>query len=203
MATIKVNIPPPRLKPTDAQVAELMAKAKPHRDTHKTAVYRWEDAAYGFTPLLDPAMAQALIALVHSDVIRLVGDGAAHPAPTVLFDRRNDGASARWGVLHFNPRGARLETVLHEIGHSLTWNGQELFDLAARKLAGAKLAYVQHHLSFVLCDRGHGPRYVACLIALMERYAGRSHVMPLRCAKAREVPVDDVALDYWRRIFQL
>ena len=163
----------------------------------------WEAIAFPDTAHLAPDVVRALVYCVHSDVIRLVGVGAAHPNPRVLFNHREDGAAGKWGSMRFPKDGADLETVLHEIGHALTWNGIELIDLSMRSHVGAKLRAVQHHLSYVLTDEGHGPRWRSCLLALMQRYAGANIRLPIEMMSHWGLTVDRVVLEYWQRLFGL
>src|SRR5262249_22804771 len=133
------------------------------RDSNVSHCYAWEALAFPNSPKLEPIWCGILIQQVHDDVIRLVGQGAAHPRPQVLFDIQTDGSAAgKWGVMRFNKDGAIMETVLHEIAHSLTWSGTQLYNLARQKNSGSRLLGIQHHLDFVLCNMGHGPRFVAC-----------------------------------------
>jgi len=188
------------------------------RDTHATRCYAWEAIAFPTSPHLAPDMTRMLVAQVHADIIRLIGDGAAHPAPDVRFDIRRDGmAAGRWGMMRLNASGAELETVLHEVGHSLTWNGRYLYELAAQKNTGARLKGVKAHLDFVLCDQGHGAKFVSCLLALMQRYGGTDIRRALRLAQQGftyamhkngtrtvhadvRLPVDVPTLEYWQRV---
>jgi len=183
--------------------AELPFSLEPKPDVSATACYMWEAVAFpdDRQQHLAPEMVVSLVRLVHSDVIRLVGAGAAHPDPRVQFDYRKDGAAGKWGSLRFQEHGADIETVLHEIGHSLTWNGNELIDLAMRSHVGAKLRHVQHHLSYVLTDEGHGPRWRSVLLALMQRYAGTDIRFALELLTDGGLTVDRVALEYWQRLF--
>jgi len=189
------------------------------RDSNATRCYAWEAIAFPVSPQLAPDMTRILVAQVHADIIRLIGDGAAHPNPDVRFDIRRDGlAAGRWGMMRFGANGAELETVLHEIGHSLTWNGRYLYELASQKNTGARLKGVRAHLDFVLCNEGHGPKFVACLLALMQRYGGTDISRAVRLARegfsygmrsrdgTRKVhsgvklPLDMPTLEYWQRV---
>jgi len=194
---ITINIPDP---------AELPFSLEPKPDVSAQACYMWEAIAFpnDRQQHLPPDMVTALVSLVHSDVIRLVGAGAAHPNPRVQFNHREDGAAVaagKWGSLRFQAHGADIETVLHECGHALTWNGIQLIDLTMRSHIGAKLRHVQHHLSYVLTDEGHGPRWRSCLLALMQRYAGANIRLPIEMMSHWGLTVDRVALEYWQRLF--
>jgi hypothetical protein len=177
---------------------------EPKPDVSAQDCYMWEAIAFPDSPHLKPEHVIQLVQLVHSDVVRLVGAGAAHPSPEVYFDCPHDGAAGRWGAMRFQPNGADIETVLHEVGHSLTWNGNELMALAVKSHTGQKLAFVQHHLSYVLTDEGHGPRWRSVLLALMERYAGADIRRPLALLTGDEInlTVDKVTLAYWQRLFR-
>src|SRR5580704_11608912 len=139
------------------------------RDMQKQLVYAWERKlipGYMKTNPLEVPDVRALIRKVHDDV-RAAG-GFAHEAPVVQFNKRNGSACASWGLLKFTPGYHTVELVLHEIAHSLTWNFMRS-RLAMRTNSTDPLLL---HARARFCSQGHGPRYVACFIALLERYAG-------------------------------
>ena len=147
------------------------------RDAQKALVYAWEKQfcpGYWTANPVEVPEVRALIRKVHADV--LAAGGFAHEAPVVQFTKRSGAACASWGILKFTPGKHSLEVVLHEIAHSLTWN-------IPSYLAAA-------HGRKVSCSMGHGPRYVACFIALLERYAGKSvdHALILAQSFAYQTP---------------
>jgi len=189
-------------------------------DRGRLRCYAWEQRALPDGPHCDQATVRALVALVHSDVTRLVGPGAAHDTPIVNFLIRREGAaSARWGALNFHPKGATTETVLHEISHSLTWCRRYLATINNLRQQGSDPHGVLRHLDQVLCEEGHGPRFKACLLGLMERYCGTDigHALnvaqdgfryagtaraPLKAGPATvRVKIDMAALAYWRYLW--
>ena len=126
------------------------------RDVQLKKVYAWEKLAYpGYWTdgLLTREGVRALIWKVHQDV-RDAGGVACEPRLIdIKFTKRKRGsACASWGSFNFNPTCMPVCLVLHEIAHSLTWGTPDL----PRRDA-----------------EGHGARYVACMIALLEHYAGR------------------------------
>lgn len=151
------------------------------RDVQKSKCYAWERLAYrpdGKTPpSLHSREVIALVERVHADVI--ARGGYAHHAPVVKFTKRTGYACARWGHLNFTRGQASLDTVLHEIAHSLTWCPAELRAAHAQTLTGRALSAAEQHILRTACNQGHGPRYLACFIALMERYAGFDIGAPL------------------------
>ena len=153
------------------------------RDIQMRLVYAWEREAYpGY---FDKARsvgvpeARELIRKVHADV--LAAGGFAHEAPVVKFTKRNGSACASWGRLKFTPSMLTPEIVLHEIAHSLTWNPTASRE-AMRWSKNLRTPMIDHALRR-LCTQGHGPRYVACFIALCERYAGHSADAALALAR--------------------
>ena len=153
------------------------------RDIQKHLVYAWEREAYpGY---FDKARsvgvpeAREMIRKVHADV-RSAG-GFAHEAPVVKFTKRNGSACASWGQLKFTPGLLTPELVLHEIAHSLTWNFEAM--RVALRLPKDQLGPLHDHAVRRFCTQGHGPRYVACFIALCERYAGHSAELALSTAR--------------------
>jgi hypothetical protein len=141
------------------------------RDTQKALVYAWEKQfcpGYWTTNPVEIPEVRALIRKVHADV--LAAGGFAHDAPVVKFTKRSGSACASWGILKFTPGKHTLEVVLHEIAHSLTWNHVTM-TLALRSNSTDPL---MQHARKLFCRMGHGPRYMACFIALLEHYAGRS-----------------------------
>ena len=168
--------------------------------------YVWEYWAFPNSPHCDRQTIETLCKLVHADIIRLIGPESVHCDPAVQFTTRIDEgcAAGKWGSLAFHPDGATLETVLHEIGHSLTWSPIRLHALDRAKTSGRALVGVQRHLDTVLCNEGHGPRFKACLLALMERYAGTCPAEPLRLArdgfKYRDMQAKGNAPAPWRVI---
>ena len=153
------------------------------RDIQMRLVYAWEREAYpGYfdkaRSMVVPE-AREMIRKVHADV-RSAG-GFAHEAPVVKFTKRNGSACASWGRLKFTPSMLTPEIVLHEIAHSLTWN-YEATRVAMRLPRGQRGPLHEHALRR-FCTQGHGPRYVACFIALCERYAGHSAELALSIAR--------------------
>ena len=142
------------------------------RDIQMRLVYAWERKAYpGYfdsARSLEVTDVRALVKRVHSDVLR--AGGYAHEAPVVQFTKRNGSACAKWGLLKFTPGRVSPELALHEIAHALTWHWHAS-QSAMRTNADDPLTI---HARKLFCTQGHGPRYVACFIALCERYAGHS-----------------------------
>lgn len=143
------------------------------RDTQRAKVYAWERIAFpGFltTNKLTPRETRELIARVYADV---AAAGGHAPDPVIKFTKRAGSACASWRQLNFTPRNITLALALHEIAHSLTYDSLSLhFALRQLSVAPSELSPFQSHALERFCDQGHGPRYVACYIALMERYAG-------------------------------
>lgn len=148
------------------------------RDSQRSKVYAWERVAYPgmFTERKLTALeARQLVQRVHQDVIAIGGFADANPV--VKFTKRAGGACASWGNLNFTRGSITIDLVLHEVAHSLTWNPSVL------RLADAFTTSPlgKHALAF-FCDQGHGPRWVACFIALQERYNGRNVEAALQTA---------------------
>jgi hypothetical protein len=138
------------------------------RDVQMSLVYAWQKVAYPkfWESKLLNSEVRALVNKVHQDVI-LAGGWAVH-TPEVKFTKRAGGACASWGRLNFTPHQSTLYLVLHEIAHSLTY----LTSKARRELLPTKGEDFKRHVDRYVDVQGHGPRYVACLIALVEKYAG-------------------------------
>lgn len=143
------------------------------RDTQQSKVYTWEKIAYpGYLTdtKLTPSQVRSLVAQVHADVN--CAGGVAATTQVVKFTKRAGGACALWGSLNFTPNNSSLAVVLHEIAHSLTWcpNTQRLPLYGTKQEADRVCATLRRTLD----DEGHGPRFVACMIALLERYAQKA-----------------------------
>lgn len=157
------------------------------RDVQKSLAYGWERAAYpGYLTerRLGTMAANYLVLQVHRDVI--AAGGFALPSPVIKFTKRTQVGCARWGFLNFSPRQLTTDVVLHEIAHSLTFSSPMLHGAHERlRAAGydkAKLSPLDRHALLWFCNQGHGPRWVACFIALQERYNGRSAEAALEAA---------------------
>jgi len=141
------------------------------RDTQMRKAYCWESLAYERENRIHLSNEDTtrLIYLVH-DEVRIAG-GYAEPRPTVDFNLRRN-ACAKWGELHFAPTPA-LATVLHECAHSLTWRPSKLAMAEhIRATAPSELTDEQLHMLDRFDRQGHGPNWVSCFVALMEKYAG-------------------------------
>lgn len=150
------------------------------RDSQRAKVYAWEHLAYPKLWAEESLHSREVVALVnrvHEDVI----DAGGHAAfsPEVRFTNRSGRACASWGKLTFTRGKTSRILVLHEIAHSLTWHPREYrtarAKLDAAQAAGSATTFLtgeQQHILRTGCNQGHGPRYVACFIALAERYAG-------------------------------
>ncbi len=201
------------------------------RDSQRGKVYAWERVALpGFTTRnrLATDEVRALIARVQGDVE--AAGGFVNRQAAVKFTKRTGGACASWRVLNFTPGRTSHELVLHELAHHLTYDtcGQIVAEKTARE--GGELDAFQQHALRHFDGQGHGPRYVACYVALLEHYAGkdvgtllracRSFTMETwgpwhvvrgtptggayksrsRITKTVTVKVDVYALAYWRRL---
>lgn len=126
------------------------------RDVQRGKVYAWEKVAYPdykTRDLMTKEQVCELVRRVLTDVNQ--AGGIAPPRLVVQFTKRKGGACGSWRNLNFTPGKVTRHTVLHELAHALTW------DYPARALIDKQFD-----------AEGHGPRFVACLIALAERYAG-------------------------------
>jgi hypothetical protein len=141
------------------------------RDAQRHLVYAWERVAcptFGKPDeAVTPSVVRAVIRRVHADVI--LAGGFASDAPVVKFTKRNGSACASWGMLKFTPTRLNMWLTLHEIAHSLTFNPR-VSQVAMRNRCDR--TPIQDHALRFLTLEGHGPRYVACFMALLERYAG-------------------------------
>jgi hypothetical protein len=134
------------------------------RDSQQAKVYAWEEIAYpGYKTRdrLTPVEARDLVRRVHADV-RAAG-GAAPRNISIKFTKRN-GGEGDWSVVKFSRTHLPLCHVLHEIAHTLTYAAQEV----------VLPTYVEACIARDQLDaQGHGPKFVACMIALFEKYARR------------------------------
>lgn len=140
------------------------------RDSQRAKVYAWEKIAYpGYLTdrLLTDMGVRHLVRRVHDDVNR--AGGIAALGQTIKFTKRAGGACASWGNLNFTPRKTSIYIALHEIAHSLTWNPRLKDSVYETK---SLADHARQHFQTCLDNQGHGPKYVACMLALIEKYAG-------------------------------
>lgn len=166
------------------------------RDAQRARVYAWERIAYpGFITArkLTSPDAQVLVYRVHADIIARGGYAPNYPPISIKFTKRRGGACASWRQMNFTRGAITLDLVLHELAHTLTWCPWERVSAFHRvddaRYAGVPEAIspLQRHLLEHGCDQGHGPKFVACFIALMERYGDRPASAALAVARSFEM----------------
>ena len=136
------------------------------RDNQKSVVYAfsqkvWPD--YATSHRLTPERAHRLIMKVMIE-LRSVGMVHANPAIDVTFRKKNGGEGGPM-CIKLTPTYLPVRHVLHEVAHALTLG-----------------ATCPRHLR---CEEGHGPRFVACMIALYEAFIpGDDWQRPMSMANA-------------------
>jgi hypothetical protein len=133
-------------------------------------VYAWERLAFpGFATTRPLSVRETceLIRQVHEDV----RGRATPPTNAIIKMTKRGGACASWFSLNFTPDRISLHIALHEIAHSLTWCPPCLVTAEVKAGHGQELSAFERHLLDYGDNKGHGPEFVACYIALLEHYA--------------------------------
>lgn len=125
------------------------------RDTQRQAVYDWEKHTFGNIWEDRPLTRSEIMSLVHRIHLDVRKAGGVAAAPwEIKFDwSKRKGACANFGYFNFSAKST-FHVALHEIAHSLT--------MRSYATMGKEMQ--------VYDDAGHGPRFVACLMALTARY---------------------------------
>jgi hypothetical protein len=124
-----------------------------NRDNQRNRVYTWEKnnsimSSFWNNSFKAPTlnMTQEAVKALCVQILRDAGRIQQSQRFSVDFRQRNGGAEAHMYKASFTPSNIPKILVLHEMAHALTW--------------------MQTDFS------GHGPNYVSCYLALLEKYLG-------------------------------
>lgn len=138
-------------------------------DRQRSVVYAWEREVFPNLFTEDYLTVEEVRSLILHICETARGNGRKARAPVLRLTGRNGGGCARWDRIMLpspNSRGGKNGyprlLVLHEMAHVLTYGTPDT--LAAD-------------------PEGHGPRFVACYLALVERYSSRDTATALQRAQ--------------------
>jgi hypothetical protein len=114
------------------------------RDAQRRKLYRFEKQH----PLLRPLWSARITNEQAMAMVIKVCQDLGRKVPEVRFSCRTGAAAASTSWIRFTPDKVSPILVLHEVAHVLTWISED--------------------------PEGHGPAYVGCYFALLERYLGIS-----------------------------
>lgn len=141
------------------------------RDTQMSKVYAWERLAFPSFATKHPLKRYETQTLIYRVLADVKAAGGHTPTPIIKFTNRNGSARGSWFTLNFTPTRISLHLAIHEIAHALTWCPPIRVSAEVRAGLKQELTALERHLLDYGCNQGHGPKYVACYIALLERYA--------------------------------
>lgn len=117
------------------------------RDSQRSKVYKWEKKLFA-SQWKEPSLTQeGAVNLFNACLLA----GGRDPAQySIKFTKRKGGACAGTREANFTPGRLPPIIVIHEAAHALTW--------------------FRHQEPAVMDNQGHGPRYLSCYLALIERF---------------------------------